>query len=102
MTVIGCCSMYANPLGPHHVAYLEDAKSRCDTLIVILNNDEQAVQKHGRTFMTVDERLAVVRSLWCVDFVVVSMDKDRSVCETLKWLRPHKFFNGGDQKSDSN
>jgi cytidyltransferase-like protein len=99
--IVGCCSMYANPLGPHHLEYLRLSKEKCDKLVVILNNDKQAILKHGRTFMTLTERIEILRSIKYVDLVIASIDTDRAVCLTLRAVRPHKFFNGGDQKSEN-
>ena len=92
--------MYANPLGPHHITYLRMSKKRCDKLIVILNNDHQAILKHGRTFMKLKDRIKIIRELKCVDFVVASIDVDKTVCQTLESIRPNIFFNGGDQTSN--
>lgn len=50
--------------------------------------------------MPENERLKIVRSLKIVDFAVLSIDKDRTVCKTLKSIRPHIFTNGGDQTND--
>ena len=47
------------------------------------------------------ERLRVVRALQCVDAAVLAVDKDRTVCETLRSVRPDVFANGGDQTNTS-
>lgn len=50
--------------------------------------------------MLEDERLKIVRSLKCVDAAILAVDNDRTVCETLKLIRPNIFTNGGDQTND--
>lgn len=94
-------SGYFDPLHAGHVEYLERSKALGDVLIVIVNNDNQAVLKKGAPFMPASSRVKVLRALKCVDVVVESMDTDRSVCKTLAALHPHIFTNGGDQTNDS-
>lgn len=105
------CSGYMNPLHRGHVEYLQRAKAAAGPggrLIVILNNDAQAVLKHGHCFMPLADRRAVVGALACVDEVVDSVDGDRTVCETMRRLctergpgaRPTVFANAGDQTNE--
>ncbi len=98
---IVCASLYGAPLHQGHIEYLEKSKKLGDLLVVIVNNDEQTLLKHGTIFMGLKDRLEVIRSLKCVDLAVASIDKDRSVCQTLECIRPHIFANGGDQTNDS-
>jgi glycerol-3-phosphate cytidylyltransferase-like family protein len=79
------------------------AKQNADKLMVIVNNDEQAILKKGRAFMPADERIKIIQELKCVDFVVKSVDLDRTVCKTLSVAspRPTFFCNGGDQNNNS-
>ncbi len=90
-------SGYFAPVHSGHVEYLTHSKTLGDFLVVIVNNDEQLRNKHGHVFMDCNERIKVIRALECVDMAVESIDKDRSVCETLRMLHPHIFSNGGDQ-----
>lgn len=105
------CSGYMNPLHRGHIEYLQRAKAASGPggrLVVVLNNDRQAVLKHGYCFMPLEDRRAVVAALACVDEVVESVDEDRTVCETLRRLctgrdpgqRPTVFANAGDQTND--
>lgn len=98
---IVCVSGYFDPLHVGHIEYMEKAKALGDQLYVIVNNDKQAAMKKGRSFMPQEERLRVVRSLWCVDAAIIAIDNDRTVCETLKYVRPDIFANGGDQTNQS-
>ena len=39
----------------------------------------------------------------CADYVIKSIDTDRTVCETLRTVepKPHYFCNGGDQNNNT-
>lgn len=94
---IVAASGYFNPLHKGHVEYLERSKSLGDTLIVIVNNDLQVSVKGSKEFMDEQERLMIVRSLRCVDMAILAVDKDPTVCESLRMIRPHIFAKGGDR-----
>lgn len=91
-----CVSMYADPLHSGHIECLEKARALGDRLVVIVNNDHQATLKKGRPFMKETERMRVIGALKVVDEVVLSIDRDRTVCETLRRVHPDIFANGGD------
>ncbi|RLJ01875.1 MAG: hypothetical protein DRP10_02935 [Candidatus Aenigmatarchaeota archaeon] len=94
-------SGYFDPLHIGHIRYLREAKKLGDKLIVILNNDKQAKLKKGRSFMPVNEREEILKSLEFVDEVVISKDEDLSVCKTLEMLKPDIFAKGGDRTIDN-
>lgn len=94
---IVAASGYFNPLHKGHVEYLQRAKTLGDTLIVIVNSDLQVNLKGSKDFMDEQERLMIVRSLRCVDMAILAVDKDPTVCESLKIIRPHIFAKGGDR-----
>lgn len=94
-------SGYFDPLHIGHIEYLKKSKGLGNKLIVIVNNDQQAKLKKGRAFMPAKERVAIVRELNFVDLAVEAIDKDRTVCETIKILHPDIFTNGGDQNNES-
>lgn len=98
---IVCVSGYFDPFHVGHLDYLENAKRLGDHLLVVVNNDEQAKQKKGKSFMPEEQRLRIIRSLKIVDQAILSCDKNRTVCETLRCVRPDIFANGGDQTNDS-
>jgi cytidyltransferase-like protein len=101
MTTYACCSLYGDPIHSGHIEYLEKSKALADKLIVIVNNDEQAILKKGKFFMKAEERMKILAALRCVDKVVLSIDTDRTVCKTLESLdpKPTIFANGGDQNN---
>ena len=96
---IVCVSGYFSPFHKGHLEYLEKSKKLGDKLVVIVNNDKQSYLKKGSSFMKEDERLEIIRALKCVDYAVLSIDDDRTVCKTLRSVRPHIFTNGGDQNN---
>lgn len=100
---IACVSGYFDPIHIGHIEYFKLSKNVADKLLVIVNNDEQAILKKGKAFMPVDERIKIIQELKCVDYVVKSIDTDRTVCKTLENLepRPTFFCNGGDQNNNS-
>ena len=98
-----CVSGYFDPFHVGHLEYLQKAKEIGDKLVVIVNSDEQAVLKKGKFFMPAAERCKIIAALKCVDMVVESIDKDRTVCETLRTMEPKPdfFCNGGDQNNNT-
>jgi cytidyltransferase-like protein len=90
-------SGYFDPLHIGHVEYLELAKKLGDKLVVIVNNDKQAILKNGSVFMPQEERMKVVAALKPVDEVVLSIDDDKSVSKTLEMIKPNIFAKGGDR-----
>jgi cytidyltransferase-like protein len=100
---IACVSGYFDPIHIGHIEYFKKSKQIADKLMVIVNNDEQAKLKKGKAFMPADERIAIIKELKCVDYVVKSIDLDRTVCKTIETLdpKPTYFCNGGDQNNNS-
>jgi cytidyltransferase-like protein len=93
-------SGYFDPIHVGHIEYLEMAAKLGDKLIVIVNNDNQAVLKKGTPFMTEGDRLKIVSSLKCVDEVFLSIDEDPTVCRSLQAVNPDIFAKGGDRFID--
>ena len=92
-------SGYFDPLHVGHLEYLRMASQLGDTLLVIVNNDEQAKLKKGEAFMNEDDRMKIVAALKCVDEVFLSIDQDKTQCESLKRINPDIFAKGGDRTS---
>jgi len=93
-------SGYFDPIHIGHIEYLKKAKQLGDKLIVIINNDEQTILKKGFAFMPHKERSKIIAELTCVDDIFISIDKDKTVCKSLAYLKPHIFAKGGDRTSD--
>ena len=92
-------SGYFDPLHVGHLECLEMAAELGDKLIVIVNSDLQAKLKKGESFMKEEDRMKIVSALKCVDHVFLSIDKDKSQCESLRHINPDIFAKGGDRTS---
>lgn len=93
-------SGYFDPLHVGHLECLEMASELGDKLIVIVNSDLQAKLKKGKSFMKEEDRMRIVSALKCVDEVFLSIDKDKSQCESLRHINPDIFAKGGDRTSE--
>jgi cytidyltransferase-like protein len=100
-------SGYFNPLHKGHLEYLNHAKAIADKLIVIVNNDHQRELKGSKAFQGEDERVIIISNLKAVDEVVLSIDQDRTVCDTIRHISEKfgkaydlAFANGGDQSNE--
>ena len=96
-------SGYFDPLHAGHLEYFRLAKKlagRKGRLIVILNNDKQALQKKTKVFMPLEQRKKIIEVIKYVDEVYVSIDTDESVCKSLQVLHPTIFAKGGDRFID--
>jgi len=98
-------SGYFDPVHIAHLEYIKLSKQiagKDGKLIVIVNNDNQAILKKGKEFMPCDDRILIMKEFRNVDDVIKSIDIDRTVIETLKLVRnKYKddelfFTNGGD------
>jgi len=90
-------SGYFDPIHVGHLEYLKLAKQLGDTLVVIVNNNNQCVLKKGKPFMDEHDRVKIVKALEMVDRVFLSVDDDKSVCASLDAIKPDIFANGGDR-----
>jgi cytidyltransferase-like protein len=100
-------SGYFDPLHIGHLEYFKLAKELADELVVIVNNREQCLLKKGDEFMIEHDRLEIVYHLDMVDEAIISIDEDKSVCETIKMIHRFKpmdkliFCNGGDRDASN-
>jgi cytidyltransferase-like protein len=101
-------SGYFNPIHKGHLEYFNNAKALADELFVIVNNDYQRELKGSKEFQKEDERMIIVSNIKAVDKAILSIDRDRTVCETLKVIAKDYsieydlvFANGGDQNNET-
>ena len=101
-------SGYFNPIHKGHLEYFNNAKAIADKLFVIVNNDHQRELKGSREFQDENERMIIVSNIKAVDKAILSIDKDRTVCATIKMIAQQfgeefelGFANGGDQNNDT-
>ena len=96
-----CVSGYFTVLHKGHVKLFEEAKKLGDELVVIVNNNNQQIAKKGKLIHDSEDIKYIIENLRMVDGAVVSIDKDKTVCETLRMVKPDIFANGGDRVSDN-
>lgn len=101
-------SGYFNPIHKGHLEYFNHAKDLADELFVIVNSDFQRGLKGSKEFQKEEERLFIVQNIKAVDRAIISIDKDRTVCESIRFLFETYgseyqlgFANGGDQNNNS-
>jgi len=98
-------SGYFNPLHGGHLDMIEAAKAMGDKLVVIVNNDVQQMQKKGKIILDQNNRVRLMSALRDVDEVVLSVDEDPTVINTLQKIADNYpndelvFANGGDRDS---
>lgn len=98
-------SGYFNPLHIGHINLIKEAQKLGDFLVVIVNNDEQVKLKGSFPFMPEGERIEIIKALRYADDVILSIDKDKTVAESLrtiakKYPTAELFFaKGGDRHS---
>jgi len=99
-------SGYFNPLHGGHLDMIEAAAALGDQVIVIVNNDKQQLLKKGKIILDEMNRLRLLRSLKGVDQVVLSIDEDPAIINTIEMVaKQHPgdeliFANGGDRDSE--
>ena len=86
MKKIVIASGYFNPLHIGHIKYLRGASLLGSELIVIVNSDGQVRMKGNTPFMSLKERMEIIRELKCVDYVVASIDNDKTQRKSIRFL----------------
>ncbi len=101
-------SGYFNPIHKGHLEYFNNAKALGDELFVIVNSDHQRSLKGSKEFQKEDERHFIVSNIKAVDKAFISVDEDRTVCESIRKIHEEfgdefelGFANGGDQDNQS-
>lgn len=101
-------SGYFNPIHKGHIEYFQNSKDNGDKLFVIVNSDFQRTLKGSKDFQDENERVFIVENLRLVDKCFLSIDKDRTVVESIKMIFNEfgneyqlAFANGGDQNNET-
>ena len=102
MSIIVLVTGGFDPLHSGHIEYFKSAKQLGNKLVVGINSDEWLTRKKGRPFMSMQERIAVIKELECVDQVISFDDSDNSACGAIyKTMATNTgkiiFANGGDR-----
>ena len=101
-------SGYFNPVHKGHLEYFHNAKTNADELFVIVNSDLQRELKGSKPFQEEEERMIIISNFKVVNRAILSIDKDRTVCKTIRRIATEfsneyelAFANGGDQNNDT-
>jgi len=101
-------SGYFNPIHKGHIEYFNNAKALADELFVIVNSDHQRALKGSKEFQQEAERVFMVSNIKSVDYSILSIDLDRTVCKTIEKIAVDygadydlSFANGGDQNNNT-
>ena len=88
---------------PVHIGHVRMilAAAQYGDVIVVANSDSWLFRKKGFVFMPWDQRKEILEALKGVVRVEWVDDRDETVCEALRRLKPTYFANGGDRKSNN-
>ncbi|GEM_PF-1815950 len=93
---IGLCHGAFDIIHIGHIEHLEEAKSKCDVLVVSLTSDT-FIRKHPHgTYHSASQRAQLLSNLLMVDYVYI--DHNKEALEVLKHLKPDYYFKGVDYK----
>lgn len=92
-----CSAGGFDPLHDGHRSHFAAARALGDKLVVITHPDEIMVRKKGFCYQPLAERIKALMAEPDVDEVVVSIDDDGTVANTLRLLKPQLFCKGGDR-----
>jgi rfaE bifunctional protein nucleotidyltransferase chain/domain len=91
---IGLCHGVFDLLHIGHIKYLQEAKSKCDILIVTLTQDKFVNKGPGRPAFNENQRADAIAALECVDFVAIN--HWATSIETIALLKPNLYIKGPD------
>ncbi len=98
--IVVCCTGYFDPLHPGHLSHFKAARALGDKLVVITHPDERCIAKKGFCYQPLAERIKALYGTGLVDEVVVSIDTDGTVAQTLRLIHPQVYAKGGDRSPD--
>tara|TARA_R110001606_G_scaffold223613_3_gene371588 strand:- start:11847 stop:12605 length:759 start_codon:yes stop_codon:yes gene_type:complete len=97
-----------DPLHSGHIAYFKAAKELGSILFVGVNSDEWLTRKKGRPFMSVEERMAIIKEIGCVGHVFTFNDQDDTAINAIEYVKKQApansnivFANGGDRTKEN-
>lgn len=98
--VVGYTSGVFDILHPGHVQYLEDARARCDFLVVGINSDLSVRTLKGptRPICGENDRARVIAGLASVDLVFIFGEQNNN--ENIKALLPSVYLKAGDYSAE--
>ena len=96
-----------DPIHIGHVRMFRAAKKQGSTVVVGVNSDSWLSRKKGQPFMSLDERIEILKGFKYIDYVYSFNDEDDTACDLIKTvLQSYKnskifFGNGGDRTSET-
>lgn len=101
-----------DPIHKGHIEYLKLAKniSNKAKLICIANDDNFLKCKKGYNFYTIEDRIAILSAIKYVDYIIIAIDKDQTVCKTIEKIHEALkntmcnkiiFAKGGDRNTNN-
>lgn len=97
-----CTSGFFDPIHPGHVSCLLESKKYGDILIIIVDGDQRAVTKKGKSFMAEMDRAYIVDNIVGVDYVTIYNHPTENNCiEAIDIIRPDVFTKGGDRTGNT-
>ncbi len=84
-----------------HIRYLKESKNLGNILVLALNSDTsvEKLKGKGRPILNEKERVEILSSLACVDYITIFQEND--VNNILLLLKPHIHAKGSDYTTDS-
>jgi cytidyltransferase-like protein len=93
-----CVSGGFDPAHIGHLRMIQEA-SKFGHVIVIVNSDNWLMRKKGYIFMPFEERCEIIEGFTATGATTYVDDRDNTVCEALRRIKPDYFANGGDRKA---
>lgn len=100
--------MTSGGFDPLHIGHLrclqhtaELAEKNNGKVVVLVNGDRFLVEKKGKPFMPISERLEIIAGIRGVNFAVEWSDDSQTVDKAIELLKPDFFTKGGDRNDPS-
>ena len=97
-----------DPIHSGHIEYFKAAKELGTILFVGVNSDEWLTRKKGKPFMSIEERMAIIKEIGCVGHVFSFNDDDDTAIGAIQYVKdyvpnntPIVFANGGDRTASN-
>ena len=89
-----------DPVHIGHLRMIQEA-SKYGHVVVIVNSDDWLMRKKGYIFMPFNERCEILEGFEATGETTNVDDRDDTVCDAIRRIKPTYFANGGDRKTDN-